>query len=72
MPDIVSRPFKPAMACERCVFGTGQHAEWCESRSASMGKALNRFSEKIAQSNIDTARLFAEQIRSGEYRNRVR
>lgn len=26
---ITSRPFKPAMACERCVFGTGDHALWC-------------------------------------------
>jgi hypothetical protein len=27
---ITSRPFAPKMACERCVFGRGEHAEWCD------------------------------------------
>ena len=31
--NIVSRPFRPdpAMACERCVFGTGKHLEQCHA-----------------------------------------
>jgi hypothetical protein len=31
MSDIVSRPYPKDLtrACERCVFGTGEHAEWC-------------------------------------------
>ncbi len=33
MPDIASRPYRPnsEMCCECCVFGTGVHAEWCDS-----------------------------------------
>ncbi|MFH1111002.1 MAG: hypothetical protein V1790_17655 [Planctomycetota bacterium] len=36
MADLRSRPYNPdpAMACEKCVFGTGEHAEWCSKRSA--------------------------------------
>ena len=30
MSDLMSRPYKPgAKCCERCVFGRGEHAEWC-------------------------------------------
>jgi hypothetical protein len=29
MADIVSRPYKPGACCESCVFGRGEHAEWC-------------------------------------------
>lgn len=32
MSDIVSKPYRPAMACPRCVFGGPQHADWCEWR----------------------------------------
>ncbi len=27
---IKSRPMFHSTACERCVFGRGEHAEWCE------------------------------------------
>jgi hypothetical protein len=29
--EIVSRVYQPdpAKCCERCVFGTGEHAKWC-------------------------------------------
>ena len=28
---IVSRPYRPGEnCCERCVFGSGEHAVWCE------------------------------------------
>lgn len=30
MSEITSRPYQPKMACERCCFGRGEHAEWCE------------------------------------------
>ena len=26
---LVSRPYRPAACCEACVFGRGEHAEWC-------------------------------------------
>lgn len=26
---IHSRPYNPKMACERCCFGSGEHARWC-------------------------------------------
>jgi hypothetical protein len=31
--EIVSRVYQPnpAYCCERCVFGRGQHAEWCQA-----------------------------------------
>ena len=28
---ITSRPFHPDKCCERCVFGSGEHAEWCRA-----------------------------------------
>ncbi len=32
MSEITSRPYRPASACERCCFGRGAHAKWCEHR----------------------------------------
>lgn len=32
MSDIVSKPYHPTMCCERCVFGRGEHAGWCDGR----------------------------------------
>jgi hypothetical protein len=31
MTDLNSRPFRPdpQQCCDRCVFGGGQHADWC-------------------------------------------
>ena len=31
MEKLTSRPYKPSpmKACETCVFGRGEHAEWC-------------------------------------------
>ena len=33
--SIQSRPnhFNPAYACEQCVYGTGEHAEWCPEKT---------------------------------------
>lgn len=33
MSGITSRPYHPdpQMACERCVWGRGEHAEWCDN-----------------------------------------
>jgi hypothetical protein len=41
---ITSRPFAPKMACERCVFGRGEHAEFCEVvlRGLTFMDALDR------------------------------
>ncbi len=52
--DLVSRPYKPdpGKCCERCVFGRGEHAEWCEKGKLQVVK---RFIEKgrVAQADID-------------------
>lgn len=34
MTDLNSRPYRPSKhhCCERCVFGTGKHAEFCERK----------------------------------------
>lgn len=29
MSDITSRPYRPLMACEKCAFNRGPHAEFC-------------------------------------------
>jgi len=38
MPDLQSRPFRPApdKCCERCVFGRGDHAHWCKRSAVSI------------------------------------
>lgn len=33
---IVSRPFHPKMACPACVWGRGEHAEWCHPSNATV------------------------------------
>lgn len=39
MSEIHSQPYRPTMACERCVFGSGEHAGWCENQEIPwMGK----------------------------------
>jgi len=32
MTDLNSRPYNPSpeKCCEACIFGTGEHAEWCK------------------------------------------
>ncbi len=37
---IKSRPMFHSTACERCAFGRGQHAEWCESQDVKERKAI--------------------------------
>lgn len=29
---IYSRPYRPQMCCEACVYGHGLHAEWCHKK----------------------------------------
>lgn len=39
MPDeshIHSRPYSTAAACEKCVFGRGEHADWCRNVEESI------------------------------------
>jgi hypothetical protein len=33
-----SNPYKPnpKYACECCIFGTGEHADWCKSRLSAL------------------------------------
>ena len=39
MSDTTSRPYRPnpEMACERCVFGRGEHAEFCPKDAPYVG-----------------------------------
>ncbi len=37
MDEIKSRPYKPQAACERCVFNTGPHADWCKQAEPELG-----------------------------------
>lgn len=50
-PAIRSRPYSTASCCERCVFGRGEHAEWCQSKAiaayldGAFTEALRQFDE---------------------------
>lgn len=74
MSEITSRPYHPAMACEACCFGSGEHAEWCEVRAAesrieaiferhrgAMREREKRFAELMRESNA--RELMALEIR---------
>lgn len=42
MSDIVSRPYNPKMACERCAFNRGPHALWCPILKHAIEAELDR------------------------------
>lgn len=46
-----SNPYKPnpAKCCEKCVFGTGAHAEWCAGRYPNVE---TRTAERAALENL--------------------
>lgn len=52
MPDapIVSRPYHAKMACERCTFGSGEHAEWCDNAEplSAFQRSVKAFHEHYA------------------------
>jgi hypothetical protein len=57
--SITSRPYKPdsAKCCERCVFGSGEHAEWCEKLRAEVillrvGKILDQLAYQYRQETL--------------------
>lgn len=61
MSDIVSRPFHPGdKCCEACVFGSGEHAEWCKS-----GKLLEKF-RNVYYDPMVTFSISAEEIESAQ------
>jgi len=76
MSEIVSRVYQPnaAMCCEACVFGSGEHAEWCDTPHwitdstlvAMSDKDLARLQERFVVVEIDalTRRRFVEPRRS--------
>jgi len=38
--SLQSMPYRPAQCCEKCVFGSGEHAEWCNAwRDIVLAKA---------------------------------
>ena len=41
-PDFKSRRYQPdpAQCCERCVFGRGEHAEWCKELEKQLREAF--------------------------------
>ena len=54
--DIVSRLYKPdaERCCEVCVFGRGEHADWCEKRARQIQK-IEEFVRRgrVAQEEVD-------------------
>jgi hypothetical protein len=50
MTDLMSRPYAPSTekCCERCVFGTGPHAAWCE-RANARNRNVDRTAEELAR-----------------------
>jgi len=36
MTVLLSRPYRPAMACEACCFGGSTHAVWCSKAQSFM------------------------------------
>lgn len=47
MAGIQSRPYKPVMACERCVFGRGWHMFFCPAFMSSLNSMLMADMERI-------------------------
>jgi len=49
MSDLTSRPFRPdpQQACERCCFGSGYHAYWCELGEPAWIESMVRLPEII-------------------------
>jgi len=59
-PVITSRPFHPRMACERCVFGTGLHAQSCNLRIARVhdpSRISNDFIDQNQWMDLQIARI---------------
>jgi hypothetical protein len=60
MNNIVSRPYQtadPKQCCERCVFGTGKHADFCEDPTAQYQRVLQE------QIRTESAQLYREYDR---------
>ena len=54
MTDLMSRPYAPSTekCCERCVFGSGPHAAWCQSDNARIERGtdcFDRTAEELAR-----------------------
>lgn len=48
MSDITSRPYRPAMACERCCFGQGLHSAFCGREFVSWVDDPERYGSTLA------------------------
>jgi hypothetical protein len=48
MHNVVSRPFRPASdtCCERCVFGSGEHATWCTAWEQWLQALIDRLAHQ--------------------------
>ena len=64
---IQSRPYlpNPAMSCERCVFGRGDHADHCDSPGARLARNIAAFrkDEKAQFSKQDLSRYFRQYVK---------
>ena len=51
MAELVSRPYNPdpEYCCEACVFGRGEHAEWCEKRVPGCNRCPRKCDAKRKQ-----------------------
>jgi hypothetical protein len=55
--NITSRPFHPDQCCERCVFGRGEHAGWCDvddegMSTVDLGHALMQLAQTFFEVKI--------------------
>jgi hypothetical protein len=69
MSDIVSRPFHPdpEYCCEACVFGRGEHSDWCwrKSLAAQEHERVARAIEHVKQLDAAFNRIETERISIG-------
>jgi hypothetical protein len=70
MPDaeLMSRPYQPGeKCCERCVFGRGEHAEWCPQRKGRfeqwVREAIHKYSSRAALADILERHISEERAR---------
>lgn len=54
MPDLTSRPYRPnaQWACPRCVFGRGQHADFCDTLAATLDRIDVLVSEDVPPDEV--------------------
>lgn len=65
MAEIQSRPFKPdaEMCCEACVFGRGEHAEFCTNPEVLYARTIDEQMAKVRRYVNFATREFDDRCR---------